>query len=317
VENDSVGPGLWLEIVSPIMSGSAVVAALVAHRPLGQESFLIQAIMRDVMITAIVGISGLLLMFFVGFHLVFLRRLRRLGEASQLIAGGHYEAHVAISGRDELAVLGATFNQMARSIESAIEERKVAEQKLQQLAITDGLTGLMNYREFQRQLDTEIERSQRYNHPLALLMIDIDHFKRVNDAHGHPAGDAVLKALADAIRGSIRTIDMAARYGGEEFVVILPETPLDGARIVAERLRRRVAEHPLTGPAGQRLTCSVSVGVAILPEDAVRKEPLIDAADQALYGAKSAGRNTVKSYQDVCRITSAEPAGKTPIPSAE
>ncbi len=180
---------------------------------------------------------------------------------------------------------------------TAIEKSLLYEQS-QELAFTDGLTGLFNHREFHRRLGDEIERNQRYGHAFSLLLVDIDLFKQVNDRHGHLAGDAVLKALAEAIRGSIRTIDIAARYGGEEIGVILPETPLAGAQVVAERIRTTVAGLRMTAPSGQPLSCTVSVGVAVAPEDADRRERLIDAADKALYLAKCTGRNRVKTYRE-------------------
>jgi diguanylate cyclase (GGDEF)-like protein len=190
---------------------------------------------------------------------------------------------------------------------TAIEKALLFEQS-QELAITDGLTGLFNHREFQRRLDDEIERNQRYGHSFSLLLVDIDYFKQVNDQHGHLAGDAMLKALAAAIQGSIRTIDIAARYGGEEITVILPETPLAGAQVVAERIRVNVAGLRLTSPSGLPFSCTVSIGVAVVPEDAGRRERLIDAADKALYLAKCTGRNRVKTYREFLQTEQPSPA---------
>lgn len=195
--------------------------------------------------------------------------------------------HADLGTVQSLVLFGAT----------AIEKAMLYEQS-QELAVTDGLTGLFNHREFQRRLGHEIERNQRYRHPFSLLLIDIDHFKQINDQHGHLAGDAMLKELAETIQGTIRTIDIASRYGGEEFAVILPETSLDGALVVAEQIRGHVAALRIPGPSDQPLTRTVSIGVAAVPEDADRRDRLIDAADKALYLAKFTGRDCVKSYRD-------------------
>ncbi len=181
---------------------------------------------------------------------------------------------------------------------TALEKARLYQESLI-LAVTDGLTGLNNHREFQRKLEAEVERSLRYQNPISLLLLDIDHFKEVNDHYGHQTGDAILKALAGTILAGIRAIDIAARYGGEEFAVILPETKPDGAKIVADRLRAQVESQGFVDPAGRRIPYSVSIGMAVFPGDADGRERLIEAADKALYHAKSAGRNTVKSYREL------------------
>ena len=166
----------------------------------------------------------------------------------------------------------------------------------QKLSLTDELTGAFNRRHLTKRLAEEVTRSGRYTRPLSLLMLDVDHFKKVNDVHGHPVGDAVLKEVAARVSRELRESDFLARYGGEEFTVLLPETPLDGARQVAERIRQRVALEPITaGPT--ELSISVSVGVAAHP--AFKREgtdpvaDLLAAADARLYRAKKAGRNRV------------------------
>jgi diguanylate cyclase (GGDEF)-like protein len=175
-----------------------------------------------------------------------------------------------------------------------------AQAELEDLSIHDGLTGLYNFREFHRQLAEEVERSWRYGHSFSLLMLDIDHFKSVNDTFGHLAGDEVLRALATRIRQEVRPADRIARYGGEELVIILPETRASGALTMAERLRDTIASHPISLGPGQTVTLTVSIGVAAYPEDADSAERLADlverligAADKALYAAKDAGRNRV------------------------
>ncbi len=163
----------------------------------------------------------------------------------------------------------------------------------ERLSVTDPLTGTWNYRYFGRRFEQEIERSRRFGRVLALLMIDLDHFKSVNDRHGHQRGDEVLVEFARRVTGSVRDIDTFARYGGEEFVLILPETNLGGGLAVAEKLR--LATHGTVfcdrGSDGVRLT--ISIGVACFPEHASAPEELLRAADEALYEAKLQGRDRV------------------------
>lgn len=182
----------------------------------------------------------------------------------------------------------------------AIENARLYVQSQEQ-ARTDALTGLDNRREFQRRLDEEIERALRHDRPLSLLMLDLDHFKRVNDTYGHPAGDEVLRATAARIRTEIRPADHAARYGGEEFVAILPETPAAGARVVAERVRRAVAGAPFRLPDGREIGLTVSIGVLCYPDDANGSRRVVEHADQALYVAKETGRNRVVLYQETLK----------------
>jgi len=168
-------------------------------------------------------------------------------------------------------------------------------QKTEKLAITDGLTGLYNHRRFQERLSEELARSERSPSPLALLLIDLDHFKQVNDRYGHPVGDVVLRGVARLLKESIRKVDLAARYGGEEFVVLLVDTELRGAHRLAERIRETAARLVFRAD-GREFGISLSLGLAAYPQDARRKEDLIERADQALYYAKQGGRNRTVAY---------------------
>ncbi|TAN49699.1 MAG: diguanylate cyclase [Betaproteobacteria bacterium] len=163
--------------------------------------------------------------------------------------------------------------------------------QVQEQARTDALTGLSNRGEFQRQLQVEEERSRRYSRSFSLLMLDIDHFKTVNDSYGHQAGDEVLRALAARLREQVRPVDHVARYGGEEFVVILPETTGEGAFALAERLRTAVADTAVPATDGQTIRVTISIGIASFPADAGSGMAMIAAADAALYAAKQGGRN--------------------------
>ena len=164
---------------------------------------------------------------------------------------------------------------------------------LQHQVLEDALTGLRNRRAFDARLAEESARQERYQRALALLMLDVDHFKAVNDQHGHEAGDEVLRRIAAVLRGSVRSTDVAARYGGEEFAVLMPETGLRQAAEAAERIRAGVAALRLASD-GQRLDIRVSVGVAAVPESAADARDLVGAADAMLYEAKRAGRDRVR-----------------------
>lgn len=168
------------------------------------------------------------------------------------------------------------------------------EARLRELATRDVLTGLLNRRSFYARIGTELRRAARYGHPLSLLLIDIDHFKAVNDNYGHNTGDEVLAEIAQRIQMAIRVVDTAFRYGGEELVVLLPETPLPDALEIAERIRADIAERPFVSCGGERLSLSVSIGGASYPEHG-NVDALVGAADRAMYAAKSAGRNQVCS----------------------
>jgi len=163
------------------------------------------------------------------------------------------------------------------------------------LVYTDSLTGLANQRRFLERLDAEVQRSIRYRRPFALLFTDIDFFKLVNDVHGHRAGDVALRSVAHCLQQAVRTTDFVARYGGEEFVLLLPETTLAQAGILAERLRYAVEILPISLPDGKRLKVTISLGIAACPETSDTCESLLTAADDAMNCAKDTGRNRVVS----------------------
>jgi diguanylate cyclase (GGDEF)-like protein len=182
------------------------------------------------------------------------------------------------------------------NVDRRYENPKIVEmqeyEETERSARTDTLTGLLNRRVFRETLDAEIRRSRRYRWPVTVLMLDLDHFKAVNDTFGHMLGDVVLRRVGGIIRQAVRDADTAARVGGEEFAVVLPETTRLGGYAVAERIRRRVAAGFRDEPVdGHEVLMTVSAGLAIFPEDALHADELIARADEALYGAKHAGRN--------------------------
>jgi diguanylate cyclase (GGDEF)-like protein len=168
-------------------------------------------------------------------------------------------------------------------------------QEAQRLSLTDPLTGLWNYRYLRESIRREVERANRFGRMLAVLALDLDRFKEVNDSYGHGAGDAVLTEFARRIRAETREVDLAFRQGGEEFVVLLPETDGPGGATVAERLGAAVREQPIiietTSGEAIRVDITVSIGIAVYPDHGTNGQAVLDAADDALYAAKAAGRD--------------------------
>ncbi len=168
-----------------------------------------------------------------------------------------------------------------------------AQAELQQLVERDELTGVLSRRALMQQLSTEMKRCGRYGQVLSLLMLDLDHFKRINDQWGHPAGDQVLKQLAHRLEQLLREVDIIGRYGGEEFTVLLPNTALLQAEQLAQRLCQAAAESRIRLPGGELIQVTLSIGVASSDGDPLSAEALLARADEALYAAKQAGRNRV------------------------
>ncbi|OGW61957.1 MAG: hypothetical protein A2V83_05550 [Nitrospirae bacterium RBG_16_64_22] len=194
------------------------------------------------------------------------------------------------------SLLTALAFQSASSLENARLHSRAVE-----MATTDGLTGLANRRAFEARLEEEVDRSERYQHLFTLMILDIDHFKNVNDTHGHPAGDVVLRELARLLKAAVRTVDFIARHGGEEFVILLPETGGTNGREVAERIRARAAKTPVKLPDGTEISFTISLGVACYPSCGKAAPDLVDRADQALYIAKQSGRDRVCLYHETLK----------------
>lgn len=240
---------------------------------------------------------------FLGLDVLVVRPVRALQQAVRRMGEGHLSTRAPPLRGSELTELSDNVNRMAQALQAEREnlERTVAERthelqqangRLERLAVTDGLTGLNNHRRFYEALNTELLRSDRHRRQLAVLMIDVDFFKRVNDALGHPIGDDLLRKLAEVLSKDLRQTDLIARYGGEEFAVILPETSKAEALQVAERMRAAV-ESKVNEGGPWKQTVTVSIGVAVFPEDGRTAEQLLAAADAAMYVAKRQGRNRV------------------------
>jgi len=196
-------------------------------------------------------------------------------------------------------ILGTDFVEHMGSIIAICLENVISNEMLKYIGLTDALTGVYNRRYIDRRLLEEIARARRQAYRLSCMYIDVDHFKRVNDTHGHQAGDDVLREVATRIKAELRMSDALGRFGGEEFVVLLIDADLDSACMVAQRIRASIADQPFLLADAQGLAVTVSIGVATLG-DFAREHPnegiaqqLLAQADQALYAAKGAGRNRV------------------------
>ena len=209
------------------------------------------------------------------------RPLDRLSSAAAKVSAGDLSVGVPTGGSGEVGYLTQVFNTMVESLRKNREE-------LERLSTTDTLTGLGNRRHLMNLLTHEIERAKRAGQPFSILMLDVDHFKKYNDKHGHQAGDDVLARVSTVLRDSIRPYDCAARYGGEEFLIMLSATSLDRARESAERIRKQVRSEQFEGG-----TVTISIGVAEFPSHGDTAKAVIGQADAALYEAKHAGRDRV------------------------
>ena len=195
----------------------------------------------------------------------------------------------------DVSVLNIVANQIAITM-TQMEMKEELEQdnrELKRLALTDGLTGLPNHRSIQGKFRRELKRARRYDNTLSLVMLDIDYFKKINDTYGHPAGDQVLKDLANIFEDMTRDVDSVGRYGGEEFLFVLPETGPKGARRLAERIRRRIESRPFVVPSGKKVDVTISAGISSYQpgDEQVTADELLARADAALYDAKRRGRN--------------------------
>jgi diguanylate cyclase (GGDEF)-like protein len=218
----------------------------------------------------------------------------RIPDGADDCVGKPYRA-VEVLTRVRAQLRAAAELAKARTAVEELETTIADNRRLEELATTDPLTRELNRRALAHRLAIEMDRARRYDGMLAILMLDIDHFKQVNDTAGHLAGDEVLRQVATMIQGAVRTVDIVARYGGEEFVVILPEADSNGALTFAERLRERISGEEF-GVGGRHIRLTVSVGIATFPAaDVSTADDFVARADSAMYRAKADGRNQVRS----------------------
>jgi diguanylate cyclase (GGDEF)-like protein len=306
-------------------SAGQPVAWLMVEPPRAEQAWLLNALCLAKQYLFVFG-GALALIASLTMVLLLQSHLRRFSVVIQRLASGDWNARVAYPARDEFGYLARAFNQMAQQLQQAFEAQEQqreellaqneelervhaqlqqahqelatlnaelleANRALAQAAVTDGLTGLKNHRAFQESLHSAAQMAERLQQPLSLVMFDIDHFKQFNDTYGHPAGDELLRQVAQVLRESARAYDVAARYGGEEFALLLPNTTLEQAVQVAERLRQqiRAIENP-------HAPVSASFGVATYRRG-TPPATLVYEADAALYRAKRNGRDRVCVYQ--------------------
>jgi diguanylate cyclase (GGDEF)-like protein len=204
---------------------------------------------------------------------------------------------------------GNEINELGKRLENAYKELESSNARLKEFSFKDEVTGLYNRRFFSIRLEEEVSRYRRFNHPVSVMLIDLDAFKNINDELGHGAGDDTLRDMADILLKYSRGINVICRYGGDEFAVLLVETSKAGARLYADRIRQVLATYPFAN--GRRVTASF--GIAALPEDVEpAADDLIRAADEALYAAKRAGKNRVSVFEDVGATAAPRKPGRLP-----
>jgi diguanylate cyclase (GGDEF)-like protein len=249
----------------------------------------IQVVITDIMLP---GMGGLELT----------RLIKKEYDADVIVMTGYsgdYSYEEAINmGASDFVIKPVRLEELLLRLKRVLKERDLTQErvrmmeKLQKLAITDGLTKLHNSRSFYSQIEVEVDRFNRYKHPLSLLLMDIDHFKHYNDTYGHLEGDKVLVRISQIIRSCLRKLDTAYRYGGEEFTVILPETTCEEAQNVAERIRNAVKAEKFDPETKGDILITISIGVTqYAPEEEL--SAFIQRADKAMYSSKQNGRNKV------------------------
>lgn len=304
----------WLIVSVPAVAGyrwGTLLARFDVRRVLDKA-----AMLRLSLIAALVVLTlAVVFLLNLGLAVAVIRPIEALARAAGALAAGDLSARAPSRGQDELSGLAGTFNSMAleiqrrrSSLESQVRDRTAtlaavnsqleqAVQDLAEQARTDPLTGLVNRRAFQEHLAFEMRRTARTGNPIALLALDLDHFKLVNDTHGHPTGDRVLRDVANLLTGRLRNTDIPARVGGEEFAVLLIDADHDAARKVALGLLHSIRLHRFTDVAGVsigKLTCSG--GLAVYPDDADDADGLVALSDLCLYKAKDLGRDRLESW---------------------
>jgi diguanylate cyclase (GGDEF)-like protein len=283
-----------------VLGGIAVLATIVAAVTLGltpeAAAVVLSGRREAVSIAVAFAAIGAGLMAFLAFALAGWR-FGRLATAAERLSGGQMDVRVTTTGGGVDGRLARSMNAIAGSLEAS-----------QNAASTDRLTGVANRAILLERLFAEVERAGRYDRPLSVAFVDIDHFKQVNDTYGHAFGDVVLRGVAQTIAASLRTSDLIGRYGGEEFMLVLTETTVEDASILAEKLRQLVSRQPFAPPGHQPIAVTVSIGVAGGHGQVLRLDSLVRDADAAMYSAKSLGRNQTYIF--------AEPSDDARVPSA-
>jgi len=239
--------------------------------------------LRAVLVLVLIFLAGLLILI----RRAFIRPLQRIDADLAAIDDPEEPPPSQPKNLHEIRAIESAIGQLR----TVMREKDEARRELEALAATDMLTGLNNRRNFMHLAEAEFGRAQRYGRPIAVALADLDHFKRINDEHGHAAGDLALRAFADLVRGTLRHADTAGRYGGEEFAFVFPETTPEEAAVLSNRLRVRLDALVIALPDGKSLRMTLSIGLA--DASVLSLEEALSLADRALYDAKSSGRNAV------------------------
>ncbi len=305
----SHGGEMVAEVGAPLHAAGRPVGVLGLYFRLSFRDALIREQLTTFLAVSVAGGGLLLALLYWELERVVLRPLFRLKLQAEAVRRGDLSARTSLGRPDEVGQVAASLDSMAASLEERQEENARLQTELRQRyeaakqqALRAPITGLYNHRYFFERLSEEIGRARRFAEPVSLLFCDIDRFKSINDAHGHQAGDEVLRAVARELRASTRAIDVLAQYGGEEFTVILPKTDRLGALQVAERIRLHVGSSSARPEAGSAPAATVSIGIACFPEDASEPPELVHRADRAMYHAKQLGRNQVRTYAELERL---------------
>jgi diguanylate cyclase (GGDEF)-like protein len=274
----------YAELERPLRNAGRTIAAVELHYDLAGLDSALARDKRTVTVAGVLSALTLMLLLSVIMGRTVLSPLGRLQEAARKIGRGATETRLNWRRSDEIGLLAADFDRMA-------EELQAVHGHLEVMALKDPLSGLLNHRAFKERLTQELRRAEREGYSVAVVAIDVDHFKEVNDRWGHVAGDDALKLLGAAIRSQLRPSDICGRVGGDEFMLGIVRSDVENAQLVVERLRERIAGTEF-GPAGQSIT--ISAGISEFPRHSLAREELMHLADGAMYWAKSSGRN--RSY---------------------
>jgi len=309
VEKTGPHPDAAKLIVVPIyqsgQAGTPIVGAVVLEYSNIQEE-LQRASQWQIYSAAAAGLVCMLLIGVFGNRLgtSLLKRLKRFQTGVERIAEGHYDVRLPVSANDEIGVLQATFNTMAQDLAASrakllVEREKemAAARQIEHLAYHDELTGLANRALFSRLLQQSLLEARRYSRPLAIMFVDLDRFKNINDTLGHGAGDELLKEMAARLKATLRASDAVARLGGDEFVILLPGVAdMDGLAAAAQKILAAVGRS--YAAEGQEFRVTASIGISMFPVDGIDEPTLMKHADIAMYQAKEEGKNTFAFYAD-------------------
>lgn len=278
-------------LIKPIMKDNKIVAYITSDYSNAVDEKMVTMNQTFLYLLFVIIFTVFIIsIFIIIFSLKLLHPLELLIDGIKKISTGNMSFSIENVSNDEIGVVVDAFNDMTH-------KRKLVEEALEEMAVHDGLTGLYNHKYFYTSLEKEIARDDRYHNSVALLLIDIDHFKIVNDRYGHRAGDTILRSLSQRLKKRARSTDCVCRYGGEEIAIILLETNISEAQAIAEELRLLIEKEPFLIEDGRYVPITISIGVSVYSEESKDVSTMVSNADTALYQAKESGRNRVNVYE--------------------